>query len=140
MVQNWFEDVKGVRPSMPLHLTVIHDRLAICRLPAGVDVPAWADDGGFSSVTRTPEETSVVCREANVPEALAAERGWRAVRVRGPLDFGMTGVVAALVQPLAEARIPVFVLSTYDTDYLLVPSRHLDAALDALAAAGHTVQ
>lgn len=74
-----------------------------------------------------------------MPAGVTAEQGWRALAVRGPLDFGLIGVLASLAAPLADARVPVFVISTYDTDYVLVPVAQLDAAVEALRAAGHQV-
>jgi hypothetical protein len=90
-------------------------------------------------VTRSDTELSVVCREEDVPAGASAERGWRALEVAGPLDFSLTGIVASLVSPLADAAVPIFVLSTFDTDYLLVREPDLPRAVEALRAAGHTV-
>jgi hypothetical protein len=128
----------GDSPAAQLRLTVLQERLAVCRLPPAAAVPAWAT-GTLTSVTRTPEELSVVCPEDVVPEAITAERGWRCLRVAGPLDFALTGVLAALSQPLAGAGVPIFAISTYDTDYLLVKENRLTAAAAALERAGHSV-
>jgi hypothetical protein len=123
------------------HLTLLPERLAICRLPAGALVPEWAQVAGpLVSITRTADELSVVCDEADVPAEVTAERGWRALRVAGPLDFALTGVLAALVAPLAEAGVSIFALSTYDTDYVLVRETDVERAVAALAGAGHTVE
>lgn len=120
------------------HLTLLPGRLAICRLPAGASVPEWAPAAGpLVSITRTADELSVVCDEAGVPAEVAAERGWRALRVAGPLDFALTGVLAALAVPLAEAGVSIFALSTYDTDYVLVREADVERAVAALAHAGH---
>lgn len=115
------------------------ERLAIVRLDPAAERPAWAWAGPFASVTRTAEELSIVCAETAVPETARAERGWRALMVEGPLDFEETGVLAALTAPLAETGVPVFTLSTFDTDYLLVRERDLVAATEALRGAGHAV-
>jgi hypothetical protein len=82
---------------------------------------------------------SVVCRQDDVPTDASAERGWCAFEVAGPLDFSLTGVVASLVSPLSEAEIPLFVVSTFETDYLLVREEHLHAAVEALTEAGHSI-
>ncbi len=124
-------------PALPLK--VLAEPLAIARLPAGADVPAWAVEGPFLSMIRTERELSVVVSSAGVPSHAKAERGWRALHVDGTLDFALTGILAALTAPLAAAEIPVFALSTYDTDYILVREEMLAVALDALRAAGHTV-
>lgn len=120
-----------------LDLIVLPGRLAVCRLDVGADVPAWATTGDFSVVARTAEEVSIVCAAAAVPPGVRAEGDWRALRVAGQLDFALIGVLAALTASLAEAAVPVFVISTFDTDYLLVREVHLHRAINALAAAGH---
>jgi len=127
----------GTRPT--LDLTVLPDALAICRLPGGAAAPHWLAGEAFASVTRTPEETSVVCRVAVVPQGARAETGWRALRVAGPLDFALTGVLLSLLGPLAAAGISVFALSTFDTDVVLVREAALEEAIVALAAAGHRI-
>jgi len=130
----------GTRAGRPtLDLILLPDALSVCRLPAGAAAPPWLEDEPFASVTRTPHETSVVCRAAVVPEGVRAEPGWRALRVAGPLDFALTGILLALVAPLAAAGVAVFALSTFDTDYLLVREAALDEALEALMAAGHRI-
>jgi hypothetical protein len=122
-----------------MQLRVLPDRYAVVRLHPGAELPAWVDKGPFRSVTRTDNEVSVVCRDRDVPDGESAERGWRVLEVKGPLDFSLTGVVASLVVPLAGREIPVFVISTFETDYLLVRGADLAAAAEALAASGHSV-
>lgn len=102
-------------------------------------MPEWAA-GSFTSVTRTPEELSVVCSQDAVPEAVTAERGWRCLVVAGPLDFALTGIAASLAAPLADAGISVFFVATFDTDYLLVKEDRLADATAALERAGHTLE
>ena len=109
------------------------------RLDPDADLPDWVRGGHFWSVTRSDAELSIVCAENDVPADASAERGWRAFEVAGPLDFSLTGVVSSLVGPLAEADVPIFVLSTFETDYVLVHEPDLARAVAALAAAGHTV-
>ena len=126
-------------PDESLSLHLLPGNLAVCRLAPDSPVPDWAMHGPFYSVTRTADEISVVCSEGAVPEGARAERGWRPLKVEGPLDFAMTGVLAGLTKPLAEAGISVFVVSTYDTDYLLVRNRDIASTVAALHAAGHNV-
>lgn len=95
--------------------------------------------GPVASVTRTAAELSVVCAEAAVPDGVRSETGWRAFRVRGPLPFHLTGVLARLAAPLAEAGVPLFALSTFDTDVILVRDDRLRDAREALRTAGHAV-
>ncbi|MDX1657490.1 MAG: ACT domain-containing protein [Nitriliruptorales bacterium] len=123
-----------------MELDVIAGTWAVCRLAADAPLPRWVElDAGFVSVTRTATELSIVTADEAVPDGVAAERGWRALAVRGPLDFSLTGVLASLAAPLADAGIPIFAISTYDTDWLLVPGARLDAAVPVLESAGHTV-
>jgi len=123
-----------------LRLTVIPSRLAVCRLEPEAAELETAVGSKFHSITRTGEEVSVVCDESAVPAGARAEKGWRALKVRGPIPFAETGVLASLALPLADAEIGIFVISTYDTDYLLVKGADLDRAVAALAAAGHEVE
>jgi hypothetical protein len=123
-----------------LNLSLLPETFAICRLDAGSPIPAWALAAeGFVSITRTGDELSTVCPKALVPYNVQASRSWRCLRVAGPLDFTLVGVLASLASPLAAAGISIFALSTYETDYLLVREAQLPAAIEALAAAGHTV-
>ena len=92
-------------------------------------------------IGRTDAETSVVCLSAHAPvHGLAREDGWRAFRVAGQMDFGLTGVLAGLATVLAQASVSIFALSTFDTDYILVKKENLSKALEALASAGHEVE
>ena len=125
---------------MHLQLTLLTERMAICRLEPTSRLPAWASEGAFVSVTRTPRELSIVCPADNVPpETVCADAGWRCFQVAGPLDFTQVGVMASLVAPLAAARVSVFTIATYETDYLLVQEAHLEEAIDALSEAGHRI-
>jgi hypothetical protein len=96
-------------------------------------------DDGFHSITRTAQELSIVCSESTVPKEVRSEAGFRALRVAGPLDFQLVGILLSLAQPLAEAGVSIFTLSTFDTDYVFVREEHLERARAALAAAGHDV-
>ena len=89
-------------------------------------------------ITRTPDELSIVCASEAVPDGVPMEGPWRAFRVRGPLVMTLIGVVAAMANPLADAGIAIFAISTFDTDYILVHEPDFEAAKSALTAAGHT--
>lgn len=122
-----------------LTLAFLPDRYAVCRLRGDDPVPDWAYSRGLVSITRTQEELSVVCLQDSVPPDVTCRRDWRCLKVDGPLDFAQTGVLASLAGPLADAGIPVFVVSTYDTDYLLVPEPHATRAAEVLTDAGHRI-
>src|SRR5262245_6914446 len=122
-----------------LTLFVLPDSLAVCRLDKNDPLPNWASSQSFVSVTRTADELSILCPQSLVPDGVRCERGWRCLRVAGTMDFSMIGVVASLITPLAGAGISVFVVSTFDTDYVLVKDNDLKMVLTVLCAAGHNV-
>lgn len=122
---------------MRLNLHLLDHRLAICRLAPAGELPAWATAGPLTSITRAATELSVVCPESAVPEGTKSVTGWRVFQVEGVLDFALTGILASLAQPLAEAGVSLFALSTYNTDYVLVQEKNLERAIEALTAAGH---
>ena len=122
-----------------LSLSVLPDVFAVCRLASDAPMPAWAT-GDLVSITRTAEELSIVCAQHQVPEAVQCERGWRCLKVAGPLAFSLIGVLAALAAPLAQAGVSLFAISAYDTDYLLVRETDLERAIQALSRAGHHIE
>lgn len=122
-----------------MELTLLRQALAVCRLPPESALPAPPGGGAFYSVTRTAAETSVVCAADDAPPDAICRAPWRALRVAGPLDFAEIGILAELTAVLAAARISVFALSTFDTDYLLVAADQAERAAAALRAAGHVV-
>ena len=114
-------------------LTIHAEPYAVCRLPADAAVPAWIENQPLVSMTRTPDELSIVCDQNRVPDHFEVEKDWALLQVVGPLDFAMTGIIASLTTPLAQAGIPVFVFSTFDTDYLMVKQVHLATTIDILS-------
>ena len=126
--------------AVSLRLSVLAGCLAVCRLDAGAEVPTWATAGTPFSVTRMPEELSVVCPEESVPDGVTCERGWRALVLEGPMGFSLVGVLASVARPLAEAGVSIFSISTYDTDHVLVREEALDDAVAAIRRAGHEVR
>jgi hypothetical protein len=123
-----------------LRFDLLPGALALLRLPAGSPIPEWtAAAQHFLTVTRTPTELSIVADAAVVPGDVVAERDYRAFRVHGPLPLHWVGIVAALAVPLREAAVPIFVIATYDTDYVLVRESDVPRAREALLGAGHQV-
>ncbi len=117
-------------------LDILPDKFAICRLAADASTPDWAR-GSFVSVSRTTEELSIVCPQSAVPANTRSDMDWRCLRVAGPLELSQVGVLAELSQTLTSASVPLFVISTFDTDYLLVKEDDLEAAIASLSTAGH---
>lgn len=122
-----------------LELTLLPERFAISRLEASSPIPAWATQGPFFSITRTGDELSIVTELSRVPVGVPSQPGWRVLKVHGPFVLTEVGVLAALASPLTEAKISLFAVSTFDTDYLLIASETLSAAIAALERAGHTI-
>ena len=120
-----------------LTLRVLPEKLAVWKLPPDAPLPSFVGERGFWSITRTSEELSVVSVLRSVPVGVQSEKGWRCIGVKGPLPFDLVGIVADLSVPLAEAGISIFVVSTFDTDYLLVKDHQLDIARKVLKNAGH---
>ena len=122
-----------------LALTLEANAYAICRLPPDTPLPAWALESAYFSITKTPDELSIVVPESVVPTDVVASRGWRMIRFAGPMPLDQTGILASVTAPLDAARVSVFAVGTYDTDYVLIPAAQRASALAALEAAGHSV-
>ena len=114
-------------------------RLIVVKLPPNAAVPAWAEGGEFSSITRTPAELSIVCDLRSIPPGLPRPEPWIRLEVEGPLSFSLVGVLAALTVPLAEAGVSVFPIATHDTDHLLIRAREEQHAREALTDAGNEI-
>ncbi len=121
-----------------MKLTALDGTFAVCRLSPDASIPQWIDPTHFWVVAKTHEEVSIVCEQSSVPKTVRSETGWKILQVEGPLDFGLTGILASIVQPLAHAKISIFAISTFDTDYVLVQSDQRERAQQALQQAGFT--
>jgi len=113
---------------------------AICRLDKNARVPGWALTGDFFSVTRTADELSLVCAQANVPTGIGCSSGWRCFKVESPFEFDLNGAITSIALPLVEADIGTFVVATQDSDYLMVKDTDLDRAVRTLSQGGHWVE
>ena len=133
------KNINQLTPGRAFTLTVLSERLGICSLEPPASVPDQIFQSSFFSVTRTSDELSIVCNETHMPKKGRCSTGWCCLQVEGPLDFSETGILSALSRPLAEAQIPIFVLSTYETDYLLVKEQNLNQAIDVLTSEGHSI-
>ena len=125
---------------MGLVLTATPETLTVCRLAQGADLPAWAMAGAFCSITRTPDELSVVVAKNSVPAGVRTQGAWCALKVAGPIPLSAVGILASIAEPLGRAGISVFAISTFDTDYVLVAAERLEDARLALSRAGHIVR
>jgi hypothetical protein len=120
-------------------ISLLAPTMAICKLGPDADLPAWAVRDPFFAATRTEEELSIVCPEKAVPGPVFCDKGWRCLKIEGPFDLAETGVLCAFARPLAEAKISIFALSTFNTDYLLVQEKDLDRTLQVLSQEGHRI-
>ena len=126
-----------------LDLDLLPEEYAVCRLPAGSPIPAslaaGPDEKSVISLSWAPDELSIICPADRVPDGAVADTAWRCLRVASQVELTLSGVIASLIGPLADARVNIVTFSTYSTDYLLVPSVRLSEAVDTLHAAGHRI-
>jgi hypothetical protein len=124
-----------------MHLIQYRQALAAVRLPAGSPPPGWATGEPLASVSVTADETSVICPTSSLPDSPPGpvEGPFTVVRVAGTLEISQIGVLVGLLRPLSDAGIPVLTVSTFDTDWVLVPARHASAAASVWSAAGYKV-
>jgi uncharacterized protein len=119
-----------------MKLRLLHDIYAVAKVDGPLDFSRWAHAGEFVQVVRTPDELSVVCRDDAIPSGVTAERGWRCFTFDEPVDLSKLGVLSSIALPLAKAKVPIFVVSTFDNDYVFVRTTDLERAMAALSAAG----
>lgn len=126
---------------MARHIALKHlpGLYSVCRLDKSETIPSWADGDGFVSISRTDDELSVVCLADRVPAQVRADRDWTCFKFQGPFEFNQTGIALSVIQPLSDAGIGIFLISTFDTDYLLVKAADAAAAITAMEHAGHTL-
>jgi len=110
---------------------------AIVRLAADAAVPEWATKGEFTSITRTADELSVVCLTENLPADVHSPLRWSCFKLEGPFPFSVTGVLLAFIEPLSANGVPIFTISTFDTDYVLIQEEFAGRARELLLQAGH---
>ena len=121
------------------HLQQFPEKLAIVKLPPGAEIPEWAESSSLFSITATATETSLICAGRNVPTKQVAHKGLTAFAVMGEVDLTMVGVLTGLLVPLEEADLSVFTISTYATNWILVPVAKAEVAAEAWRRRGHTV-
>ena len=122
---------------MKLRFRWLTSLYAIVRLAPDAPAPDWATRGEFTSVSRTSDELSIVCPIENLPADVSSQHRWICLKLEGPFPFSMTGVLLSFIQPLSSKRIPIFAISTYDTDYVLIQEEFAGAAFSLLQEAGH---
>lgn len=115
-----------------LTMKLLEGKYGVCRLDENALFPDWANNSDFFSITRTSDELSVVCSQDNIPSEVKCERDWGILKIEGPLDFSLVGILASISAILAKADISIFAVSTYDTDYILVKNKDVISAIQVL--------
>jgi hypothetical protein len=120
-------------PNKKFILSLLPEKFGICHFDKKSEIPSWAKDANFFSITKTPDELSILCPQDKIPGGVIVEKNWRALKVEGPLGFSLTGIVSSLSKPLAEAKISILYISTYETDYIFVKEENLERAIKILS-------
>lgn len=122
-----------------LTMKLIKEKYGVCRLNKTESIPEWAKGSEIFSITKTLDELSIVCVQENIPNEIKCEKDWRILKVEGPLDFSLIGILTSISTILAQKSISIFAISTYDTDYILVKDKDIDSAIEALFNEGYEV-
>lgn len=120
-----------------LKFRILTREYAIVRLDPDAPVPSWCAGGEFTSMTRTAEELSIVCPADKLPPTIHSQQRWICLKLEGPFAFSLTGVLLSFIQPLSDNLVPIFAISTYDTDYVLIQEEYSKKAVAILQEAGH---
>lgn len=123
-----------------LSIQFLAGRYAICRLSSNDSIPNWIDLQHFYSITKTDDELSIVCSEYGIPDSVIAEKDWKILKIIGPLDFSLVGILSKISTLLADSKISIFSISTYDTDYILIKTTDVDNTINILNNANYTVK
>lgn len=123
---------------MKLKLNILEDLFTVHRFPPDHEIPKQIYENQFYSISKTEDELSIVCSSSLLLGSDISETGWSCIKVLGPLDFSLTGILADISAVLAKAEVSIFAISTFDTDYVLVKSEKLPVAKEALQKAGYT--
>lgn len=115
-----------------LTMRLLKDKYGVCRLDKNESIPTWAQNGEFFSITKTADELSIVCDEENIPDNKKCEKDWKVLKIEGPLDFSLIGILSSISSILASRGISIFAVSTYDTDYILIKNKDIDKAVESL--------
>lgn len=115
-----------------LTMKLLKEKYGVCRLYKDETIPLWAQNSNFFSITKTNDELSIVCAENDIPSDIKCEKDWRILKVEGPLDFSLIGILSSISTILAQKGISIFAISTYDTDYILVKNKDIDNAVKSI--------
>ena len=119
-----------------MKIMLLENTFAVCRLSPTESIPNWINKNSFWTVSQTLDELSIVCRDDLTPIDIKSERGFRILKIEGPLDFNLTGILCSVIKPLADHKISIFTISTFDTDYILIKENDLESATNILSGYG----
>lgn len=122
---------------MKYQFKILEDLYSICKLPPNDDIPDWMNINKFYSVTKTDEELSILCVQQNIPNDIECEKDWKVLKINSKLDFSLVGVISQISKLLAENSISIFVISTFDTDYICIKEKDLLKSIEILKQAGN---
>ena len=129
--------MQKIEGSVNLVLSVLSETFTIHKFSPDVSIPEEILKSNYYSVSKTENELSVVCSELIEVQSLQSSKGWKCIKVKGPLDFNLTGILAGISDILAQTNISIFAISTFDTDYILVRKHDLSSATTKLRQAGY---
>jgi len=115
-----------------LNLKLLKDKYSVCRLNKDDEIPKWIFNEEFFSITKTEDELSIVCLQDKIKEDIKCERDWKILKIEGPLDFSLIGILSKISTLMANNNISIFAISTYDTDYILIKEESIDKAIEIL--------
>lgn len=122
-----------------LTLKLLDKTYAVCSLSEGEEIPVWALNGDFLSITKTEDELSIICEEKNVIQGIRYEGNWRILKIEGPLDFSLVGILSKIANIMSENNISIFAISTYDTDYIFIKQGNINKAVEVLKKENYNV-
>ncbi|MGO0905369.1 ACT domain-containing protein [Clostridioides difficile] len=123
-----------------MKLKLFLEEYAVCRLSSNSKIPTWIDTKNFYSITKTDDELSIVCSNNNIPSDVKSEKEWRILKILGPLDFSLIGILSKISGLLADNKISIFAISTYDTDYILIKEKDIKNACKILNCNGYEIE
>ena len=115
-----------------LILKLLKDKYSVCRLNKYDEIPKWIFNEEFFSITKTEDELSIVCLQDKIKDNVLCERNWKVLKIEGPLDFSLIGILSKISTLMANNKISIFAISTYDTDYILIKEKSIDKAIEVL--------
>lgn len=126
--------------NIQLKMKLLEGIFGVCRLSSEDNIPHWCLQSEIYSITKTKDELSILCDLKFIPQGIKCEKPWKALKIEGPLDFALIGILSTISTLLAKNSISIFAISTYDTDYILVKEKDMDNAIKVLSNEGYIIK